>query len=641
VEQREVRLGCNNARLCVDLRGQFREIIAMKICICTTPIRSEPTNFPPFGSLAIIQSLQRMGENVDFYHIDYFRYSLEQIEEYFSSNRYDVVGISAVVSTAYAYVKKLAELIRKVSPDTKIVLGGNLATSAELILRKTAIDFCVVGDGEIIIQDIIRVLSKRPLDYGNLLATTGICFLDEAGKFNFTGFGDRPSADDIEWPDYSILESAGILPHYIYDLTDNRFEGHHLEEMKPGDKCATVIMNKGCVARCTFCHRWEKGYRSRPVEQVINHVAYLKAQHNVRFIDVGDENFGSDREATRDLVNRLGELGFVWRCAGVRTHTVSRESLLHWKNNGCISVCYGVESGSPSMLKVMEKNTSLDDNINAIVWTGEAGLTTVIQLVIGMPGENDSTISETIGFLKKVFPNVLLWRDRPPSETISITYAQALPGTPLYEHARERGFIGKTSDDEESYLLKICDINAADTGHYLNFTEQSLLKALTWRVRILSEMDAYWLRQKEVGYISVWWILVFYYKRLKAMLGMNETKCNPPNSKSEPVSDFLRDSGYFYISRDFNLAPILLNPVTRPFFDFFLLAAAAGRELVKRKSLAYVLKLIGRHIQWRIKSVFHISSGGTVPAQSLRKLISITSQKNNHDDQMIPLRRGR
>jgi hypothetical protein len=54
----------------------------MKICVCTTPMRPTPTDFPPFGSMAIIKSLQKIGEDPKFYNIDYFRYSHEEIEDY-------------------------------------------------------------------------------------------------------------------------------------------------------------------------------------------------------------------------------------------------------------------------------------------------------------------------------------------------------------------------------------------------------------------------------------------------------------------------------------------------------------------------------------------------------------------------------
>lgn len=612
----------------------------MKICVCTTPIRLSPTEYPPFGSLAIIQSLRQMGKHVDFYHIDYFRYTWEQIEEYFSTHHYDVVGISAVVSTAYAYTKNLSGLIRKVSPETTIVLGGNMATCAEIILRKTEVDFCVVGDGEIIIRNLIRVLSEKPLDYNALRSTLGICFLDEKEKFNFTGFGDKPSAKEIEMPDYSILEDIGVISQYIYEPNANDFYGHSVE-VKPGEKATIVVMNKGCVAHCTFCHRWEKGYRSLPAERVIRQIMYLKTKHNVRFILVGDENFGSDRKATWDLVSMLGSLGIVWRVGGVRTNTVSRESLLHWKNNGCVSVIYGVESGSPSMLKVMEKNTSLEDNINAITWTGEVGLETTIQLVIGMPGESDSTINESINFLKQIFPYMLVWRNRPPSECISINLVQALPGTPLYEFARERDIIGKTLDDEESYLLKISDINAGHTSHYLNYTNQSLLKALTWRSRINSEIDAHWLKQRGIYHISVWGIFIFYFKRLKARFSKTKPEHDVLYGAQNKPLDSIKDSGYFNISQNINFAPILLNPMTRPFFGYFLLLGAVAREFVSTKSLTYTLKLIGKHIQWKARNILHPATNVDVPIQSLRKLISITSQKDNDGDKMIPLRKGR
>lgn len=81
---------------------------------------------------------------------------------------------------------------------------------------------------------------------------------------------------------------------------------------------------------------------------------------------------------------------------------------------------------------------------------------TVHQLVIGMPGENDATITETIDYIKKITANA----DDYPYKLLSINYFQALPGTPGYEYMRSRDLIGNTINDEEQYLLKISDINA-------------------------------------------------------------------------------------------------------------------------------------------------------------------------------------
>ena len=97
----------------------------------------------------IIQSLRKIGKEVYFYNIDYFRPKHQDIVAYFGENQFDVVGLSAVVSTMYSYTKYLSNTIRTVSSNTTIVVGGNLAASAEILLRKCDVDFCVVGEGEL------------------------------------------------------------------------------------------------------------------------------------------------------------------------------------------------------------------------------------------------------------------------------------------------------------------------------------------------------------------------------------------------------------------------------------------------------------------------------------------------------------
>ena len=78
--------------------------------------------------MAIIWSLKDAGEvDVSFYNIDYFRPSWEDIRSYFAEGQFDVVGISAVVSTAYAFTKELARQVRSILPDAQIVVGGGQA----------------------------------------------------------------------------------------------------------------------------------------------------------------------------------------------------------------------------------------------------------------------------------------------------------------------------------------------------------------------------------------------------------------------------------------------------------------------------------------------------------------------------------
>ena len=617
----------------------------MKICICTTPIRNDPTGFPPLGSLAIIQSLRKIGHDAQFYNIDYWRPDKEPISAYFYDNQFDVVGISAVVSTAYSYTKYLADLIRSVSPDTAIVVGGNLAASAEVLLRKCKVDFCVIGDGEVIFQDLILALSDKSWTREIVKAIPGLSFLDEDGQFHFTGYGKPLPGDAIEWPDYSILEADGSLPHYIHGVPSWISEyGLEVPAALDGKKTATIITTKGCVARCTFCHRWEKGYRMRPIDQVIEHIRFLQDKYDVGFLNIADENFGSNRPLTSELVTHLGQMGIIWRAGGVRARTVDLETLRFWQANGSRAVYYGIESGSQTMLDVMEKNTAVDTNVDALKWTHQAGLFTISQFVIAMPGETDQTINETIDFLKKCMPYLRVFRGLPGS-SVSVNYAQALPGTPLYEYAREHGFLGNTLDDEEHYLITISDIDAYSFDHFINYTGQPMLKVLVWVHRIAGELNAHYIQHVLGIKISTSIVLIsLLLMPMRHLVGkiwpsLRTGMKTPLDRVIEKHFDVnvADHSGYFNLRGPGALSVFFFLSNRR--WSYALLALSVA--YTSRESVLDSLKLIADHIQWSVMRRFRKTA--VLPQKSLRKIVDIRVPDNadQGSEAMIPLRTGR
>lgn len=608
-----------------------------KIVICTTPIRPYPTDFPPFGSMAIIQAIrQKVDIAVEFYNIDYHRPDIEAVRKYFEKTQCDILGISAVVSTAYAYVKQLTALVKSVSPSTTIIVGGNLAASAEILHRKSKVDFCVIGDGEKIIVPLLNTLLRVDSSISDFQSIRGITYI-ENGVFRFTGYGDRPSAQEIEEPDYDILNADGSFDYFVSRNIKERLLAY--DAAADCDKrVATVVMTKGCVARCTFCHRWEKGFRALPVEQLARHVGNLVAKHNVGFIQVADENFGADKDAAFAIAEMLGKHGLFWQVAGVRTSTVTKETLSHWKDNGCLSVYYGIESGSQKMLDVMEKKTTIEQNINALKWTGEVGLNTIIQLIIGMPGENDKTIDETFTFLKTVAPYIQQWKDSTASDLISINYAQALPGTPLYEYGREHGLIGTTLDDEERYLLAISDTDAYKDDHFVNMTDQPMLKVLSWRKVLQARLDDYHFRtmtESETG-MTIGQIATYFYGILLNRVKKRLFGHRLPHFAGDLQRDFVRDSGYFNVNSGLKFAPLLQNAGTAPLLFPAVACYIFASHVFKRPLFAF--RIVAEY--WCMKFGWKkptISS----PDISLRKIVTLTAQPMTATNQMDTLRRGR
>ena len=470
----------------------------MRFLICTVPLREAPSEFPPLAITRILSSLHSVGyTDNDFYNLDYYRHDDETIIEYFRESNPDIIGISAVVSTSYRYVKNLSHILRKHFPDTPQILGGNMAASSEIILKKMPIDVCASGPSDNTIIELFKHWEK----HGNFKASEelkkiqGLAFLEEGDSFreereaHFTGFAPTPPMKQF---DFDLLKHYGAdMDFYmpkggtwpVFSRDPRSEEPHRL-----GKRRAHMLTTNGCVARCTFCHRWTKGYEMFGVDDTIEYIRYLMEEYNVGYVVFADENFGSSRKQLEELVEKIKPLDILWSAAGVRVRSVDREILTSMKEAGCVSVYYGIESGSESILKIMEKGSTVELNLNAIQATQQAGLYTIIQLVVGMPGESNETIGETIEFLKKCLE---FYKDDFKLQ-LSINYAQALPGTPLYEYSRNCGSIGKTLDGEEAYLLEISDLDAADGRHYHNVSQESLPDVLTWLDRIKMETNIHY-----------------------------------------------------------------------------------------------------------------------------------------------------
>ena len=109
--------------------------------------------------------------------------------------------------------------------------------------------------------------------------------------------------------------------------------------------------------------------------------------------------------------------------------------------SGCIEISYGIESGSPKILKEYRKGATVEQNIDAIRMSVDSGLHCPVQLVIGSYIEDTSTILETTRFLEKV--NAFT--------STGVNYLIPLPETPIWKYIQERNII----PDTEEYLERV------------------------------------------------------------------------------------------------------------------------------------------------------------------------------------------
>ena len=472
--------------------------MGVKISLCNIALRAQADPFPPVACTGIINYLRRAGFEAEFFDIDSRRPSEKTISEYFVREKFDIVGISAVVSTGYAYTKNLAHLIKKACPQTKIIVGGNLVATHEVLLRKCEIDICVIGEGEKVMLALVRYFDQHKGFFPStdeLKSIKGIAFLDENDQVVHTGTGELVEQNDLPQPDYDILAMHdGVLGSYVRDpllrFDFSRDPRSHQPHRK-GKKLAALFTAKGCVNTCTFCHRWVKGYRVFPVENIIKTAKALKEKHNIGFLNFADECFGEDIRWLNEFIRQMAPLDLLFSCAGVRVGLVKKDptSIRRLKEVGMVAIYFGMESGCDKILSVMEKRANGMDNVRAAKACSEAGVYTEIQLILGMPGENDDTVKETTDFAIEVT------KDLPDPPMISTNYLQSLPGTPAYDFLQHYNLVGKSVDEEERYLLSVSDVNACEFSHYINVTLSPMGRVMTWQKKLIFKARIAWLKE--------------------------------------------------------------------------------------------------------------------------------------------------
>ena len=465
------------------------------VLLCTVPQRignransnSNNVNFPPpLAILSLFDWMDKFGYSGDFYDIHLLLPSNDEIYNHITSVAPDVVGLSAVVGQAYKQTKLISSIVRSASPDALIIVGGNMALSANVLLKKTDIDVCALGDGENTLIEIIKYRKK----YGNsiitkeLLKIKGIAFLNEDGEMEFTGWGVNNSNKDNQFPDYELL-SKGLLDHpelidhYFGDGKKNNLFQSNPKAYEPNRKprMAHVTTSKGCVATCSFCKQLTK-LRAFDLTPFEDHLIELKNKYDVQFVQVLDENFGGLKQHSLEVARILHKHDFLWK-SGWRVNSFTLEEVKFLTECGWTDIDATIETFSSKILKIMDKRITVEEIRTAIKNYADCGVLSTLSpphadMLIGNPGETDETIIESGRHLGKVACELDF-----PLPITDPRWVVTTPGTHMFAYAQLIGVVGTEVDDVEEFLLFISD-KSASWEAFVNLTGESIKTVEFW-----------------------------------------------------------------------------------------------------------------------------------------------------------------
>ncbi len=344
---------------------------------------------------------------------------LSDLTEKIALNEPNLVGFSCYMWNIEV-VLKIAKKLRKRLPDLQILIGGpEIATEyvQQSYFDKHAVDYCISGEGELTFFELLQNLKRSKPALKNI---PGLAYRSKK-NMPFTVNTKR-----LPFKSLSYVPSP-----YLKGIVDE-------EVLARNDVEANLETQRGCNLRCSYCiyHKDMDRVTYSDVDRVVDEVRYVtkRGVKKIRFVDA---NFSSDKDFAKSVMKGLikerfetslfFELipGFIdEELAGL----FGQYKKLHLQNE--ITVGVGVQTINLEVLKRMRRRIKKEKFELTFNLLQKHDIYTKIDLIIGLPGEDASSIERTLEYMVDQLRGSR-------SHLLCCHTMRGLPGTELLEVAKE------------------------------------------------------------------------------------------------------------------------------------------------------------------------------------------------------------
>lgn len=302
-----------------------------------------------------------------------------------------IVGFSIIYQYRIDQYIKLIRLLRKGGITCHFTAGGHYASLKyeELLKLIPSLDSVVRFEGEYTMCELVKNIYSGK-EWNNIKSIAYV------NKSVVTANPLRPLESDLDRFPYPLRPT---LPDYAF-----------------GKKFATILAGRGCLYNCSFCNLKEfflpfpgRAKRIRKPEMVVKEMDYLFREKSCSVFLFQDDDFpvkhkhGSawtERFCEELITSGLSDK-IMWKI-NCRPDEVDPELFKMMKKNGLFLVFIGIEDGTNSGLKKINKNMTVAKSV--------AGINTLKELEIGFdfgfmlfqPDTTFRSLNENLKFLRDI-----------------------------------------------------------------------------------------------------------------------------------------------------------------------------------------------------------------------------------------------
>lgn len=407
----------------------------MKSLLVSVNNEKDPYPVAPVGAAYIAASLKEKGHEVRILDLCFVEDDIKAVTSSLAGFFPDVIGLSIrnidnlTFNKSISYLPRIRSIVEciKSSTSSPVIAGGSgFSIFPEEMLRFLGLDAGIIGEGEDAFPSLMDSLAggDDPLNIPNLCRikdgryeTGGIRFTD--GKFV---------------PDRSLLNNSAYL---------------ELGGM------ANIQSKRGCPFTCSYCTYPDidgNRLRLRDPGLVVAELEEMNKKFGIDYVFFVDDIFNFPEAHAAELCERMLEIGLKtdWTCfATPKGMTPELAGLM--KKAGCKGVEFGTDAGAERTLKGLGKMFTTDDIVSASEACQRVDLPHAHYIIIGGPGEDNSTLNSTFELLDRVSPTAV----------IALTGVRIYPNTLLHKQAIQDNVINNDSSllDPVFYMTPEMDVD--------------------------------------------------------------------------------------------------------------------------------------------------------------------------------------
>lgn len=338
------------------------------------------------------------------------------------------------------------------------------------------LDYVLIGEPDLTIRDLLDHLEGK---IGNRSPAMQKMFdkhdplyrpaLDEDGRV------DKHGIKGLCWRNGEEIVVNFTRP-FLRDLDDMPHPLHHLLPIDVyrmpmiRGPFTFIVSSRGCPAGCTYCIKhvsYQFTTRLRSPEHIMEELWILK-KLGMNNIHMYADLFTVSRDQVMGLCELMikEKIDIRWTCNS-RVDYVDEEMLQLMARSGNWLISWGIESGNEQILRHARKGAYTDKAERALTWARKAGIRNWGYFIIGLPGETEQTIRQTIDFSKRLPLDIALFHVAAP-----------YPGTPFFFEVVENGWFRPGTRWEQVDM---------DKGTVLDYPGLPAERLLYWQKRAFRE----------------------------------------------------------------------------------------------------------------------------------------------------------